>query len=813
MVSREQRTGAVHLAVVAVAYFATARVGYAGSVGGTVTLWPPSGLMLGLLAMSPLPRWPWLIAGAITGSMASDLWSGYSLPLAIFAAAANALDAGVGAWILRRVLGSPVRFTTVRAVVVLSLFVVVASNAATAWVGAAMLHVGFAAPPLWGWFVWWAGDGLGMLIVGPLVMAWTEVVRQRERLRPSQQLEAAVLLAALVSAAMLVLGPAHRLVPSGPYLLFPLLLWAALGFGPVGASTANVIVAGIAVWHASHGRGPFAIGASGPAAAILETYAFLAVAGISSLLAATALAERKMALTELRRSRERYRNVVETATDAIVTIDRDSRIQFANAATERIFGHSAAELVGQPLAMLMPPDQGHQHSAGLARYLATGRRSIPWQGTALTGLHKDGRQVPLEVSFGELVEPGRHEFTGILRDITEKRASEAALRALEEQYRQSQKMEAIGELAGGIAHDFNNLLTVVQGNADMLIDEVGPGHRLRPQLEQIHAAGQRAAALTRKLLAFSRRQILAPRVVSLADSIAAVAPMLRRLIGEQVTVEIRVPGPVTPIIADPGQIEQVILNLAINARDAMPHGGTLTIELTEETFDEQLAGAVDLRPGRFACLAVRDTGVGMSSETAARVFEPFFTTKPIGHGTGLGLSTAHGIVKQSGGGIRVSSEPGHGSTFHLCFPVVDAPIDSPVAAEPAALPAVGRATILIVEDEADVGRLTRRILERAGYRVLLASGPSEALEIAARERDIQLLLSDVVLPEMSGRILASRLLSTHPGLVILYMSGYTNDALSHHGVLDAGIALIEKPFSAAALLARIDSMLRENGIS
>ena len=811
--AKHWESGALRAVLVAVAYFAGARLGYAFAVDGTVRLWPPGGLMLGILAMSSPHHWPWLIGGAMAGSIAGDAVLGLPARMVAGLAVANAIVYTTAAYVLKRLLGSPVGLSTVHSVAALALGVVLLSNAVTAVAGAALLQAAFDLPFARAWFIWWTGDGLGMLLVAPVVMTWTEAVRQRPQPRAWQQVEASVLLVCLVSAALFVLGPSHALVPSGPHLLFPLLLWAALRFGPVGAATANLLVAGIAIWQASLGRGPFAVGTSGPAAAVLETYAFLAVVAIWSLIAATALAERKTAVVELRQSRERYRNVVETATDAIVTIDRDSRIQFANAATERIFGYTAQELLGRPLSMLMPPDQRDRHSSGFDRYLATGQRRIRWQGTALTGLHKDGREVPLEVSFGELVEAGRHEFTGILRDISEKRAGEEAMRALEEQYRQSQKMEAIGELAGGIAHDFNNLLTVVQGNAGMLIDDVGVGHRLRPQLEQIHAAGQRAATLTRQLLAFSRRQILAPRVMSLADSIAAVGPMLQRLIGEQITVDIRVPTPVAPIRADPGQVEQVVLNLAINARDAMPAGGTLVIELTEVDLDPQGAGAVDLTPGRYACLLVKDTGIGMSAETASRVFEPFFTTKPMGQGTGLGLSTAHGIVKQSGGGISVSSEPGRGSSFSVYFPTVDTAVDPAAAAESGAPVRALPATILVVEDEADVGRLTRRILERAGYRVLLASTPSEAMAIAARERDIQLLLSDVVLPEMSGRILASRLGATHPGLKILYMSGYTNDALSQHGVLDPGIALIEKPFTGTGLVARIESLLRADGIS
>jgi signal transduction histidine kinase/CheY-like chemotaxis protein len=529
--------------------------------------------------------------------------------------------------------------------------------------------------------------------------------------------------------------------------------------------------------------GPFAIATTTGGAAILEAYAFLAVASASSLIAAAALSEREDAIGQLRDSREQYRNVVETATDPIVTIDSRNRIQFANSATERVFGFPREEVLGRDLTLLVP-------------------------GVTNRGVRKDGREIPLEVSRGRVVEPGS-ALTLILRDISEKLAAERALETLEEQYRQAQKMESIGQLAGGIAHDFNNLLTVVQVNCEMLLEQLEPASDLRPEVVQIHAAAQRAASLTRQLLAFSRRQLLEPRVMSLANSLQDIEPMLRRLLGEHVTVRLSVPQPVGPVLADPGQIEQVLMNLAINARDAMPGGGILTLQLTEVTLDAAEALVADVAPGRYARLDVTDTGFGMDDGTAARVFEPFFTTKPMGRGTGLGLSTVHGIVKQSGGGIRVRSRPGEGSTFEVLLPRVDGAVErgrrriAQVAAEPA------RELVLVVEDEQDVGRLARRILERHGFRVLLAGAPSEALEIARREPAIDLLLTDVVLPEMSGRVLADRLRQTHPALRVVYMSGYTDDALSDHGVLEPGTAFVEKPFTSEALVAKLRAEMRD----
>jgi two-component system cell cycle sensor histidine kinase/response regulator CckA len=367
-------------------------------------------------------------------------------------------------------------------------------------------------------------------------------------------------------------------------------------------------------------------------------------------------------------------------------------------------------------------------------------------------------------------------------------------------------MEAIGQLAGGIAHDFNNLLTIVQVNCELLREELPPDSQARAEIEQIYTASNRAASLTRQLLAFSRRQVLEPRVVSLSETLSGIEPMLRRLIGEHVVVRITAPETVGPVTADPGQLEQVILNLAINARDAMPDGGTLTIELDEVLLEGASAYEVDVHPGPYARLSVIDTGTGMDADTVARVFEPFFTTKPLGRGTGLGLSTVHGIIKQSGGGITVESEPGKGSVFRVFLPRVDAPVDPGARPHETGGKKQRIETVLVVEDEEEVGRLARRILENHGYRVLLAKSPDEALMIASGEPDIAVLLSDVVLPGMSGPALAAELVRTHPAVRVLYMSGYSDDALSQRGVRDPGTELIEKPFSANALVAKVDEV-------
>jgi signal transduction histidine kinase/CheY-like chemotaxis protein len=383
-----------------------------------------------------------------------------------------------------------------------------------------------------------------------------------------------------------------------------------------------------------------------------------------------------------------------------------------------------------------------------------------------------------------------------------------ARRLLEEQNRQSQKVEAIGQLAGGIAHDFNNLLTAIQGYSELLSTELGPDSPLQADVGEIRRAADRAASLTGQLLAFSRRQILEPRVLDLRTSLRGVESMLRRLISENIDMVIRVTGEEARVKVDPGQIEQVILNLAINARDAMPDGGSMLLEVRTATLDESyVRHHVSVRPGRYVMLSISDTGMGMDPQTQARIFEPFFTTKKTGRGTGLGLSTVYGIVKQSGGNIWVYSEVGRGATFKVYLPRVEDAEEQP-ASQAAPKVLAGSETILVVEDEPGVRELVRRVLERYGYRVLLAASPSEAVALIERFADpIQLLMSDVVLPEMSGRALAGQLLLRRPDMRVLYMSGYTDNAIVHHGVLDPDTPFLQKPFTPDALARKVRTML------
>jgi signal transduction histidine kinase len=451
---------------------------------------------------------------------------------------------------------------------------------------------------------------------------------------------------------------------------------------------------------------------------------------------------------------------------------------------------------------------------------------------ALEILRTQSSNIPLIIVTGSLdeetaaecIKAGAADYvlkTNLLRLAPAVRAalalahSQARSRSLEAQLNLSQRMEAVGQLAGGIAHDFNNILTAISGYADLLLADIPEGDHRRKDVEEIHQAAQRAASLTQQLLAFSRRQVMQPKIIDLNTLVAEIEKMLRRLIGEDILFATVLHPRLGNVRADPGQLEQVIVNLAVNARDAMPQGGRLTIETRNVELDETYAADhPGVTPGRYVLLAVSDTGMGMSEETRAHIFEPFFTTKARGKGTGLGLATVYGIVQQTGGHIWAYSEQGRGTTMRVYLPRVDQPaqpIERPEEAAPEDLR--GNETILLVEDETAVRAVTRQLLERSGYRVLEASDGPAALalvEKAGPRLQVDLLLTDVIMPGMSGRELADQLSAQRPQLRVLYMSGYTDDAVVRHGMLDPDLSYLEKPFRPAKLLAKVRETLKRS---
>jgi two-component system, cell cycle sensor histidine kinase and response regulator CckA len=499
----------------------------------------------------------------------------------------------------------------------------------------------------------------------------------------------------------------------------------------------------------------------------------------------------------LRHSEARYRDLFENASDLIAMVDLESRLTMVNEAFVRGLGYTREELIGRPLRDLVPPEQhGRLEEARIQKLGDTDATTYEHELIA-----KDGRRIQVEVATRLIdVEGQPLGVEAICRDITERRH-------LEEQLRQAQRLEAIGRLAGGIAHDFNNLLTVISGYADALLEQGDPDSG--EELREIAAAAERATILTRQLLAFSRRQVLQPRNLDLNEVVQGVIPMLTRLIGEDIDLVTSLDPDLDHVVADPNQLEQVLLNLVINARDAMPGGGKLTIATGTTELDESyVADHPEARVGRHTTLSVSDNGVGMDADAAARVFEPFFTTKPVGTGTGLGLSTVYGIVKQSGGNIWVYSEAGRGSAFKVYLPAAEESLAAPPPARPQIAVPTGTETILVVEDEDAVRTLAAGMLERSGYTVLATHSAGEALRLAGDpETTIDLLLTDLVMPEMSGRELAARIVEQLPEVRVLFMSGYADEAVTRHGALDAGTAYLEKPFSARDLARMVRKTL------
>jgi PAS domain S-box-containing protein len=510
------------------------------------------------------------------------------------------------------------------------------------------------------------------------------------------------------------------------------------------------------------------------------------------------ITERKRAEAALRESEEQYRDLVENAHDIIYSHDLQGKYTSMNKAGEQITGYTAEESLSLDIERTVAPEHLEKVREMVRRKLA-GEKVTAYE---MEIIAKDGHRITVEANTKLVYQNGVPiGVQGIARDVTERKQ-------LEDQLRQSQKMEAIGQLAGGVAHDFNNLLTAINGYSGLALQKIDEDHPLKGYLEEIKKAGDRAANLTRQLLAFGRKQILQPLALNLNDVVTDMNKMLRRLIGEDIEFHAKLDPALKKTKADPGQIEQVLVNLVVNARDAMPQGGNLTIETLCVDLNEDYADRhVGVVPGHYVMLAVSDTGTGMDEGTQARIFDPFFTTKEKGKGTGLGLSTVYGIVKQSGGNIWVYSERGHGTTFKVYLPEL-AGTQKAIAATVERVIKGGSETILLVEDEDVVRRLACKILENVGYNVLEASRGHEAVRLCLeREEPIDLLLTDVVMPETSGKEVADRLSKMQPGLRVLFMSGYTDESIVHHGVLDLNVEFIQKPFTPAGLTKKVREVL------
>ncbi len=642
----------------------------------------------------------------------------------------------------------------------------------------------------------WRPAAVTTLVVEELLLCFALWLNWRGRVAAATNL---ITFSLLGCAALLVSVSRHG-VHDPAVLMFPALLvvaamllgWRAyVVFAPL--MVALVVAIGLAELR---GWNPSLMRAYTTYRTLIDYAAILVMTAIAGGLVARtlrdSLARAHADAAALATSEARIRSLIELAVDAILLVDVGGRITAMNRSACTLGGYDTSELVGQPISVLFSEEE--RLRAPLREDLVRAGRTVESERT-LT--RKDGTTVPVEMR-SRLMPDGTIQT--VMRDVAERRRTE-------DQVRQAQKLESVGRLAGGVAHDFNNLLTVINGYAQMLLEQVDGEARVCA--EQISKAGTQAAGLTQQLLAFSRKQVLRPEPIDLNAVVRDTETMLRRLLGEDIDLATSLDPRLGAVMADAGQTHQVLVNLAVNARDAMPHGGRLRIETHQIDLgpnDRDLdAEAV---PGPFAQILVADSGEGMGPETLERVFEPFFSTKALGAGTGLGLATVYGIIRQSQGWIRVTSDPGQGTEFRIYLPRVEATARAVDPPADRATTVTGSETILVVEDQADVRALSARVLGRCGYRILAAASGAEALEVAENHRaPIHLLLTDLVMPAMSGQELADRLVASRPGVRVLFTSGHTDEIVARHGPPTPGAAFLAKPFTPDLLARRVREIL------
>ena len=788
---------ATEIALLAAAYWAAAWIGLRYvAIGHSVSLvWPPAGLAFAALVLAGPRVWP----GVTLGAFLANAMTPVPLAAAAGIALGNTCEALLAALLLRRVAGARPQLEEPRHVRAL-LFAAPLGALAAAVIGVTALRLTgaldarAALPAL---PTWWAGDMLGLLVVAPVAFTWATRPLARDTRRVLEVV--ALVLGTAVAADLGLL----RTVPVPPlreveytYLLFPFVVWGAVRFGPRGASLVTLAVAAVAVWHTARGGGPFLLGSA--AGTLFSVACYLLVLAVTGLLVASAVwNERDRATDALQRSEERLRLALDAARMGIWYWSVESNALVWDDNLRTLYGLVPGQAVGGYEQFLgrVHPDDRRFVSESVTRALQEGG-SLDYEFRIVL---PDGR-VRWIADQGRVERDGNGRpryLTGVCMDVTDRRSAE-------ERLRQSHRMESVGRLAGGVAHETNNQMSVVIGAADFILRRSDVPDAVRADVEHIRKAAERTSTITAQLLAFSRRQVLRPVVLDLSGLVTRWENVLRRVMGEDCVVLVRARKDATPVRADPGQLEQALLNLALNARDAMPRGGTLTVEV----FPAELSGeyvarrpGVAIRPGRYVVLAVSDTGHGMDPVTLSHAFEPFFTTKGVGHGTGLGLSTVYGIVKQSEGYVWAYSEPGRGSTFKIYLPAVEreaAASDQP--AGPAATPGRGEA-VLVVEDDDGVRWMTRRVLADAGFRVLEARDGRSALELLAGDgAGIRLVLTDVVMPGMGGRELAERIAALWPDLPVLFTSGYTDGEIVRRGLLEPGAAFVQKPFGPDAIV-------------
>jgi PAS domain S-box-containing protein len=766
---------------------ATLSLRFASINPSATPIWPPTGLALGLILLMGYRIWPAILLGAVVANYPTTGW----LSLAI--GCGNTLEALVGAWLLRRFAGGVEAFRTPPGV---AKFAVIMGGLATpisATIGVIALALGgrvteSAFPVVW--MTWWLGDLAGALVVAPALVLW--VIEPPQLKRPFRPLIESVAIAALATAVgFLAFGPGAGDIAAEvwPILTLLPLLWGALRGGERDTASAVVILSGFAVWGIAVGAGPFIRPTLN--ASFLLLVAFMVSIALPSLALSTGIASRSRALAA---SEETYHQLVDAIRDqAIFKVGTDGRVATWNSAAARIYGYTAAQVIGQPVARLSPPED----KAGMCLEEAaeTGRCEVEgWR------IRRGGDRFWAHV----VMSPIRDErgvlvgFAMMTRDVTEQREAQGELERAREQLLQSRKLEALGQLTGGVAHDFNNLLMVVGGQADLLARRLQDKTELK-SLDAIKGAAARGAALTGQLLSFAGRRALTPQVIELGGRLKKMRAVLQSSLGEAIELELALPEEGAPIEADPHELELALLNLAVNARDAMPEGGRVRIEIRNVSGD----ASSDLVELSFS-----DTGQGMTPEVLARAFDPFFTTKPVGKGTGLGLSQVHGFALQAGGEASAKSRPGEGTTVTMRFPRTESVAESAFASK-TQVPALPACRVLLVEDNSEVADVTCKLLERLGCASVRADTATAALHVLAQEEQFDVVLSDIVMPgPIDGRALAERLGEIYPHLPVVLASAYSQPSVS----LPWGVRVLQKPYDLDDLAAALHSALgRDDG--
>jgi PAS domain S-box-containing protein len=792
--------------ILAVVYYGAARLGlrYA-SIGQSISLvWPPTGIAFAALVLLGLRYWPGVALGAFLANAAT------SVPLSAVAGitVGNTLEALLSAFLLSRVAGRRPDLELLSSVRALMLVAVPLGALVSSVVGVTSLWamdqlpgamVGTAIP------VWWAGDVLGALVVAPLILSWSTSHQTSRNARGIFEILALCL--GTVAAAELVLGRFDQVPLLGtleyPFLLFPFVIWAALRFGARGVTLLTFMLSVVAVWHTVQGSGPFL--SSTPLQTLFTITTYLSVVAVTGLsLAAAVTFERDRASQALGRSQDQLRRSLDAARMGTWMWSVESNTLAWDDNLRQLYGLAPGDPVtgyDHFIRRVHPDDRAFVESAVRDSFERGGDLDYEFRIVL-----PDGR-IRWIADQGHVVRDDAGKpitMSGVCMDVTERRVSQ-------ERIRQANRMESVGRLAGGVAHETNNQMSVVLGATGFVLRSKDLPETVRSDVELIQRAAERTASVTAQLLAFSRRQVMNPRVLDVNHLILGWEPLLRRVMGEDCVVTLKLGDELGRVKADPGQLQQACLNLAINARDAMPTGGSLQIETFEARLTEEYARRrpdVTILPGTYAVLAVSDSGRGIDRETMEHIFEPFFTTKGVGQGTGLGLSTVYGIVKQSDGYIWAYSEPESGATFKLYFPITtDTP--TPEVMVSTIHPTGKGERILVVEDEEDVREVVTRALKEAGYRVLEASNGEEALElVTGGEASIDLLLTDIVMGGMNGRELAERISRLLPELPVIYISGYTDGEIARRGLLEPGAIFLQKPFSPDLILKTVSDNLR-----